>query len=95
MEMVEAAGIEKVSTPMKSRTYSRNKCLKSASWTFASRWNASHGHPPGSKQMRSGSVSCPPLLPALTTIGYRLRGPQASDRPKPGPPPITREGLYN
>jgi hypothetical protein len=36
----------------------------------------------------------PTLLPALTTIGYRLRGPQASDRPESGPPPITREGLY-
>jgi hypothetical protein len=34
--MVEAAGIEKVSTPMKSGTYGRNRCLKSASWTFAS-----------------------------------------------------------
>jgi hypothetical protein len=30
----------------------------------------------------------------LTTIGYRLRGPQASDRSELRPPPITREGLY-
>ena len=34
------------------------------------------------------------VLPALTKIGYRLLGPQASERPEPGPPPITREGLY-
>ena len=34
--MVEAAGIEKASTPIESGTYSRNRCLKSASWTFAS-----------------------------------------------------------
>jgi hypothetical protein len=33
--MVEAAGIENVATPTKSSTYSRNRCLKSASWTFA------------------------------------------------------------
>jgi hypothetical protein len=34
-KLVEAAGIEKVSTLTKSGTYSRNRCLKSASWTFA------------------------------------------------------------
>ena len=35
--MVEAAGIEKASTLTKLGTYSRNRCLKSASWTFALR----------------------------------------------------------
>jgi hypothetical protein len=38
-EMVEAAGIENVFTLTKSGTYSRNKCLKSASRTFASTLN--------------------------------------------------------
>jgi hypothetical protein len=33
---VEAAGIEKAFTPINSVTYGRNRCLKSASWTFAS-----------------------------------------------------------
>jgi hypothetical protein len=33
--LVEAAGIENVATPTKSSTYSQNRCLKSASWTFA------------------------------------------------------------
>jgi hypothetical protein len=55
-KMVEAAGIENVSTLMKLGTYSRNRCLKSASGTFASCWNTSHEHPPGSKQTRRGSV---------------------------------------
>jgi len=45
--LVEAAGIEKASTLMKSGTYTRNKCLKSASWTFASccaaAWDARRG----------------------------------------------------
>jgi hypothetical protein len=92
--MVEAAGIENVFTLMKSGTYGRNRCLKSASWTFASCRNTSHGPPSGSKQIRHDSVSFPPLLPALATIGYRLRGRWASDQPELRPPPITREGLY-
>jgi hypothetical protein len=66
----------------------------SASWTLASCWDASQGHPPGSKQMRRALVSCSLLLPACATIGYRLRGPLASDRPELRPPPITREGFY-
>ena len=73
-EIVEAAGIEKASTPTKSSTYSRNRCLKSASWTFASRWNATHGRPSFSKQVRRVSVSCSPSLPALTTIGADYTG---------------------
>ncbi len=93
-ELVEAAGIEPACPSIKSNTYRRNTCLRGASRTFASCWNASHGHPPRSTQIRRGSVSCSPLLPAETTIGYRLRGTQASDRPEPRPPPITREGLY-
>jgi hypothetical protein len=32
---VEAAGIETASAQTKSSTYNRNRCLKSASWTFA------------------------------------------------------------
>jgi hypothetical protein len=44
-ELVEAAEIEKAATLTKSGTYSRNRCLKSASWTFASAIEPGHSNP--------------------------------------------------
>ena len=72
-KMVEAAGIEKASTPMKSGTYSRNKCLKSASWTFASCRNSWHVCPCCAKQERLASVSPSLLLPASTASTDRIQ----------------------
>ena len=51
--------------------------------------------PWASARLQADTTQFSVLLPALTTIGYRLRGTQASDRPEPPLLPITREGLYN
>ena len=74
-EMVEAAGIEKAPILMKSGTYRRNRCLKSASRTFASCWNTSPELPGPSS--RSDAIRRH-ALPAPCSDYYRLPTAQAA-----------------